>query len=79
MEATAGVGIAVLQFAASVIIAGLLFGPALSLTASLRKVETKILSDRSSQFVDLTHATVQNVARGVIGVALLQTILASVG
>ena len=79
VQSTAGAGLAVLQFALSVIIAGLLFGSGQRLVATLRAFETRIISDRAIRFVDLAYATVQNVARGVIGVALLQAVLASIG
>ncbi len=79
LQMSAGASLAVLQFAASLIIAGLLFGPGPSLVDGLRTFEARITSAGSSRFVDLTNATVQNVARGVIGVALLQAFLASIG
>jgi predicted PurR-regulated permease PerM len=79
LRTSAGVSLAVLQFATSIVIAGLLFGPAKTLVATLRAFESRIVAKRNSRFVDLTHNTVRNVAGGVIGVAFLQTILASIG
>ncbi|MDA1100596.1 MAG: AI-2E family transporter [Proteobacteria bacterium] len=79
LRASAGMGLAILQFAASIIVAGLLFGPGEALVATLRALECRIVGRRNSHFVDLTSVTVQNVAQGVIGVALLQAILASIG
>ena len=73
LQVTANAGISVLQFAAS-IVAGLLFGPGKSLADSLRAFESRVISQHAIQFVELANATVQNVARGVIGVALLQAI-----
>ncbi len=79
LKASAGVSLAVLQFAVSLIIAGLLFGPAQSLAATLQALEARILSERGHRIFNLIHATMNNVARGVIGVALLQTTLAGIG
>lgn len=47
--------------------------------AALRAFEARLIAKRGRRLVDLANATVQNVARGVFGVALLQTVLASVG
>jgi predicted PurR-regulated permease PerM len=79
LKASAGVSIAVLQFALSLIIAGLLFGPGQSLAATVQAFTDRILSERGSRIFNLIHATINNVARGVIGVALLQATLAGIG
>ncbi len=79
LSKSAGVSLAILQFAASIVIAGLFFGPAKSLVATLRAIESRIVAKRNIRFVDLTYNTVRNVAGGVIGVAFLQTFLASIG
>ncbi len=79
LAATAGTGVAILKFSVSVVIAGVLFGAGNLLGDFLRSLETRILPEHHGQFVTLAHTTVQNVARGVIGVALLQTVLASIG
>ncbi len=79
LRASAAASMAVLQFAAAIIIAGLFFGSGKSLVAALRAFEARLIAKRGRRLVDLANATVQNVARGVFGVALLQTVLASVG
>jgi predicted PurR-regulated permease PerM len=72
----ASVGLGLVSFVASVIIAGFLFGPAPRLAIGIRTFAHRIAGDRGVGFVALAGATIRNVARGVIGVALLQTLLA---
>lgn len=72
----AGVGLGLLGFIVSVIIAGFLFGPAPRLATGIRTLADRIAGARGVGFVALAGATIRNVARGVIGVALLQTLLA---
>jgi len=65
-----------LKFVASVIIAGFLFLPGPRLAAGTRQFVARLVAPRGAQFVDMAGATIRNVSRGIIGVALLQTILA---
>jgi hypothetical protein len=74
----ASVGLELVSFVASVIIAGVLLGPAPRLAIGIRTFAERIAGDRGVGFVTLAGATIRNVARGVIGVALLQTLLAGV-
>lgn len=74
----ASIGLGLLGFIASVIIAGFLFEPAPRLAAGIRTFAYRIAGDRGIGFVGLAGATIRNVARGVIGVALGQTLLAGV-
>jgi len=69
----------VLKFTAAVIVSGFLFipGPALALTA--KRLLHLVVAKRSEEFVDLAGATIRNVSRGVIGVSVLQALLAGVG
>ena len=79
LSAAAGVGLGVLQFAASIIIAGFLFSPAEALTKGIKAFARRITATRGEEFVELSVAAIRNVARGVIGVSLLQAILAGIG
>lgn len=75
----AGLGGSVLFFAFSVIIAGFLFNPGPQLAKMVSNFSHRIVANRGREFVDLAGATIRNVSRGVIGVSLLQTILAGIG
>ena len=65
----------VLKFVVSVIISGFLFVPGPRLAASARAFAVRLIRHGGAHFVDLAGATIRNVSRGVIGVALLQALL----
>lgn len=75
----ANVGLDVLKFIASVIIAGCLFVPGLKLAAGFGAFAERISAKRGKPFVALGAATIRNVARGVIGISLIQSLLLGVG
>ena len=74
----AAIGADVLKFIVSVVIAGFLFLPGPSLAAGARAFASRLIAPRGAHFVDLAGATIRNVSRGVIGVALLQALLAGI-
>jgi predicted PurR-regulated permease PerM len=63
------------KFAVSIIIAGVLLVPGARLAQWGRRIASRIVAPRGEQFVDLATVTIRNVSRGVVGVALLQSIL----
>lgn len=80
LSAVAGVGGGILQFILSIIISAVF----LANTKAAYDVTVKIASrltdkEQGLQFTDLTTATIRSVAQGVLGVALLQSILGGVG
>jgi predicted PurR-regulated permease PerM len=79
LSAAAGAGIGVLQFLASAIIAGFLFAPAAHLVSGVRAFAERVVGPRGDLFVDLAGNTLRNVARGVIGISLLQSLLIGIG
>lgn len=74
----AEISLDVLKFVASVVIAGFLFLPGPRLAAGARAFASRLIAPRGAHFVDLAGATIRNVSRGVIGVALLQALLAGI-
>ena len=68
-----------LKFLVSIIIAGLLFCPGPKLVERLAQIIDRILHPRGLEMVHLAGATIRNVSRGVIGIALLQSLLGGVG
>ena len=72
----AGLGFGMLGFAVSVLIAGFLFVPGPRLAEVVKTFARRVAADRGASFVDLAGATIRNISRGVIGVALLQALLA---
>ena len=71
----AGIGFGMLGFAVSVLIAGFLFVPGPRLAEAIKTFARRIAAERGAHFVDLAGATIRNISRGVIGVALLQALL----
>jgi predicted PurR-regulated permease PerM len=79
LGAAGSVGTAILQFFASIIIAGFLLPPGPTLADSVTVFLHRRVSTRSTEFMQLAGATIRNVSQGVIGVSLLQALLAGVG
>lgn len=75
LAAAGAAGLTVLQFAAAFVIAGLLLPRAMAAEAGLTRLADRLAPARGAAFVSLAAHTVRNVARGVIGVALLQGLL----
>jgi len=71
----ASIGAEVLSFVVSVLVAGFLFGSGERLAEMAQRFSGRIGGDRGIGFLRLAAATIRNVARGVIGVALLQAFL----
>ena len=72
---SAGLAGSVILVLAAVVISGFLYGPAPRLAAGVRHFAVRVVGARGSAFVDLAGVTIRNVARGVIGVALIQSLL----
>jgi predicted PurR-regulated permease PerM len=79
LGAAGSIGTAILQFLASVIIAGFLLSPGPALVEAVAGFLHRRVSSRGEEFMQLAGATIRNVSQGVIGVSLLQALLAGVG
>ncbi len=75
----ANTGLGVLQFAASIIIAGIFLIFFEKGSESGRKIFQKVVGERGEEFLDISLLTIRNVAIGVLGVAIIQTTLMGVG
>ena len=53
--------------------------PGPKLVAGFRLFARRVIGSRGSGFVDLAGATIRNVARGVIGVAIIQALMVGLG
>ena len=67
------------KFLLSVIVAGVLFPYGPQLVAAGRDFLSRIVPDQSEHFLDLAGTTIRAVAQGVIGVAIVQSLLAGIG
>ncbi len=76
----AGAGGGVLMFILSIIISGILLASSSGAYHVSLKIFTRLTGDKQGQhFTDLAAATIRSVAQGVLGVALIQTVLAAIG
>jgi predicted PurR-regulated permease PerM len=77
LAGSAGVG--TLKFLLSVLIAGFLFPHGPQLVVSGRRVLSLIVREQSEHLLDIAGATIRAVSQGVIGVAVVQALLAGIG
>ncbi len=75
----ANVGTGVLQFVVSLIIAAVFLVNADSSNATTRRLANRLAGDNGDHMVSLTTATVRSVAMGVLGIAVIQALLAGIG
>lgn len=75
----AGLLTGVLQFALSIVFAAVFMSFASPLVAVTTRVAQRVGSDRGHEMLKMAGATIQNVSRGVLGVALLQGMFAAIG
>ena len=79
LSAAAGAGFGLIQFALSILVAGLLLanaGPSRRYTSAFA---TRLAGDKGVEFVEIAGTTVNGVTRGILGVAIIQGILAGLG
>jgi predicted PurR-regulated permease PerM len=77
MAGDAGVGTA--KFLVSVVVAGFIFPYGTQLVLAGRGFLSRIVPEQSDHFLDLAGATIRAVSQGVIGVAIIQSLLAGIG
>ena len=71
-------GTGTIKFLLAVVITGFLLPSGPQLVASIRTMLTRIVPQRSADFLALAGATIRTVAQGVIGIAVLQALLAGI-
>jgi predicted PurR-regulated permease PerM len=69
----------ILFFAASIIVSGVLLAYAKEGGTALRNISTALAGEHGQQMADHAEITIRNVAKGILGVALLQSMLAGLG
>jgi predicted PurR-regulated permease PerM len=65
----------ILRFVVAIILAGVLLVRGETLVIGGRLLARRLIPPRGGHFIDLAGATVRNVSRGVVGIALLQSLL----
>lgn len=79
LTSAAGVGVGILKLVISMVIAGVLLAKAEGGSKAALSLATRLRSERGGETVQLAAATVRSVALGILGVALIQALLAGVG
>jgi len=79
LKTVAGVGMGILQFALSIIIAGVLLANAATGSQFVGRIFGRLIPGSGDSFVVLAEQTIRSVAAGVIGVALIQGALIGAG
>jgi len=79
LATAAGAGFAFLQSVLSILIAGVLLANDAGGSRVARSIAARLAGERGAEFADLAGATVQSVAQGIVGVALIQAFLAGLG
>ena len=72
-------GVGTLKFLLSVALAGFLFPYGSQLVAAGRAFLYRIVPEQSEHFLELAGTTIRAVSQGVIGVAIIQSLLAGIG
>ncbi len=79
LHVIAGLAGSIVAILAAVVVSGFLYVPAPRLVRGARVVAERVIGHhRGIAFLDLAAATIRNVARGIIGVALVQSLLIGV-
>jgi predicted PurR-regulated permease PerM len=79
VSAAAGMGSGILHMILSLIIAGIFLASAEASAAGTRAVVNRLVGPRGPKLIALSEATVRSVAQGVLGVAIIQTLLSTIG
>ena len=79
LETVAGLGLGLLQFVVSIVIAGVLLANAGAGGRTARAIAARLAGERGAAYAELGQATVRSVARGILGVAVIQALLAGLG
>ena len=79
VRAAGGLAVGVLQFVVSIIVAGVFLVSADAAYRVARAIARRLSEDHGQDLTDMSIATIRSVAKGVLGVALIQSFLSAVG
>jgi predicted PurR-regulated permease PerM len=79
LSASAGIGLTVLQFFLSIVIAGVILANAGAGADAARSLAIRIFGENGQEFERLVSSTIRSVTTGIFGVALVQAVLAGLG
>ncbi|QNI32148.1 AI-2E family transporter [Alloacidobacterium dinghuense] len=79
LHTSAGIGLTVVQFILSIVVAGVLLANASGGVSVTHLLAARLFGDRGPEFEELAGSTVRSVTNGIIGVAVIQAVLAGIG
>jgi predicted PurR-regulated permease PerM len=79
LNAAVGSGLVVLQFLASIIVAGIILPNSERGGQKALRLFAQLAGERGDKFANITVITLRNVARGILGVAFIQALLTGIG
>jgi len=79
VSASADIGAAVLQFFFAIVIAGVLLANAKAAYKVTQSMFNRVFADKGPELQQLVGATIRSVTFGILGVALIQSVLAAAG
>ena len=79
LSATAGLGLTVVEFLLSILVAGGLLANAEAATQAARSMFRRIFDKKGPEYHQLVSSTIRSVTSGILGVAIIQTVCAGLG
>ena len=79
LSASAGFGLTVLQFVASIIVSAVLLANAHAAYEVTRSLCNRFFGEKGAEFQELIGSTIRSVTSGILGVAFIQSVLAGLG
>lgn len=79
LNAAASAGMGMIMFVAAFVISGVLLAHSTSSYQLAHGIARRLVGERGDDFANLAEATIRSVARGVLGVAVIQALLAGLG
>jgi predicted PurR-regulated permease PerM len=79
LSTVGGLGIGVLQFIISIIIAGVFLATSESASSAAVRIAKRFAGEQGEEFVVIADKTIRSVALGVLGVAVIQSLLSLIG
>jgi predicted PurR-regulated permease PerM len=79
LSVAAGAGFGILQFVIAIVIAGFLLARAEGGGRAARAFAIRLAGEKGAELASLAEATVRSVTRGILGVAVIQSLLAGIG
>ena len=79
LSAVAGAGISILHFVVAIIISGILLAHSSGGNRAARAIAHRLADEKGADFADMAEATIRSVANGILGVAVIQSLLAGLG